>query len=245
MPPTSREGFLNAVRVALGRADDVVAPDYLPLKLRPEDQRQKVVTIEARARARQPQLMERLAGTASRQGWKVRRVTSPEEAVTALTSIAREKGARSAVRSAHAVFQRLPVEAALRGQGVQVTMAALGPRASRERLRAAMAQADMGVTGVDYAIAETGSIVLAPRQGVSRLVSLLPPVHVAIVEAQQIYETLDDLWALRRLAFLEGHGDMGSYQSLISGPSRTADLEQTLVVGVHGPLEAHMVILEG
>ena len=76
------------------------------------------------------------------------------------------------------------------------------------------------------------------------MVSLLPPVHVAIVESNQVYESLDDLFALRRLAFLQGRGDMGSYLSLISGPSRTADIEQTIVVGVHGPVEVHMVILE-
>ena len=72
---------------------------------------------------------------------------------------------------------------------------------------------------------------------------LLPPVHVAIVEPHQVYETLDDLFALRRMAFLEGEGDMGSYLSLISGPSRTGDIEQTIVIGVHGPTEVHMVIL--
>ena len=101
----------------------------------------------------------------------------------------------------------------------------------------------MGMTGVDDASAETGTCVLVPRKGVSRVVSLLPPIHVALVEPHQVYETLDDLFALRRLAFLLGRGDMGSYLSLISGPSRTADIEQTLVVGVHGPMEAHMVIL--
>ena len=67
---------------------------------------------------------------------------------------------------------------------------------------------------------------------------------MAIVERHQVYETLDDLFALRRLAFQEGRGDIGSYMSFISGPSRTADIEQTLVVGVHGPKEVHLVLLD-
>ncbi|MBI4198105.1 MAG: lactate utilization protein [Chloroflexi bacterium] len=238
-----REEFLSAVRTALGGGADAPIPEYLPMMLRPADQRQKVVTIEARARARRSQLIVRLADMAARQGWKAYRAASPEDGMAYVVALAKEKGARSAVRSGHEVFQRLPLDAALRGQGVQVTPVALGPGVTREQLREAMARADLGITGADYAIAETGSVALLPRQGVSRLVSLLPPVHVAIVEAHQVYETLDDLWALRRMAFLEGNGDMGSYLSLISGPSRTADIEQTLVVGVHGPLEAHMVIM--
>ena len=245
MPPTSRDDFLKSLRAALGRTQDASAPDYLPLKLRQEDQRQKVVTVEAKAQARRAELIARLADVASRQGWKVYRAPSAQEAVGYVLGLAREKSARTAVRSAHPVFQRLPVDAALRGQGVQVAVAAAGSQASREQLRETMAAADLGITGVDYVIAETGSAVLAPRQGVSRLASLLPPVHVALVEPHQVYESLDDLWALRRMAFLERNGDMGSYLSLISGPSQTADIEQTLVVGVHGPVEVHMVILEG
>ena len=78
----------------------------------------------------------------------------------------------------------------------------------------------------------------------SRAVSLLPTVHVAIVEARQVYENLDDLFAVCRLAFQDNRYDMGSYMSFISGPSRTADIEQTIVVGVHGPKETHMVLLD-
>lgn len=238
------EDFLSSIRTALRRPPNAPAPEYLPLKLRLEDQRQKVVTIEARAQARRPQLIAKLADVAARQGWKVRRSPTPEDALAYVTALTKEKNAKSVVRSAHSVFQQLPLDAALRGQGVQVSVATASASASREQLRETMAKADIGVTGVDYAIAETGSVVLAPRQGVSRVVSLLPPVHVALVEPQQVYESLDDLFALRRMAFLEGKGNMGSYLSFTSGPSRTADIEQTLVVGVHGPLEAHLVILE-
>ena len=107
-----------------------------------------------------------------------------------------------------------------------------------------MARAQLGITGVDYAVAETGTCVLLPRSGVSRAVSLLPPIHLAIVETNQVYENLDDLFAMRRLVFQDGRGEMGSYMSFISGPSRTADIEQTIVVGVHGPKEAYLLLLD-
>jgi L-lactate dehydrogenase complex protein LldG len=102
----------------------------------------------------------------------------------------------------------------------------------------------MGITGADYAIAETGSVIVLPRKGLSRLVSVVPPVHVAIVRPSDVLGTLDDLFTLRRLEFLTNGGDMGSYLNFITGPSRTADIEQTIVVGVHGPREVHLVLLD-
>ena len=82
-----------------------------------------------------------------------------------------------------------------------------------------------------------------PRAGISRLVSLVPPVHIALVRKQDILNSIDDVFLLRRLDYYN-NGDMGSYLNFITGPSRTADIEQTIVVGVHGPKEAHMVLLD-
>ena len=244
MTGTSRYKFITGVQEALGRRGTSERPDYHRLKTRREIQRQKVVTIEARAQARRTELLERLAQSAFNAGWNVLRAATAEEATEYILSVASEQGAELIVRSAHEVFHRLPIDDTLAKHGARLTVATARDDSQRETLRNDIAQADMGITGVDYAIAETGTCVLVPRQGVSRLVSVLPPVHVAVIEAHQVYETLDDLFALRRLAFMEGQGDMGSYLSLITGPSRTADIEQTLVTGVHGPMVVHMVILE-
>ena len=100
---------------------------------------------------------------------------------------------------------------------------------------------DIGITGVDYAIAETGTCVLIARSGVSRLVSLLPPVHIEVVQRGQVPPSLDELFALRRQDFIDGA--LGSYMSLITGLSRSADIESTLVTGVHGPGEEHVVLV--
>ena len=82
----------------------------------------------------------------------------------------------------------------------------------------------------------------SPGPGVSRAVSLLPPVHVAIVEAGRVLPSLDELFTLRRSDFL--NGTMGSYMNIITGPSRSADIEYTIVKGVHGPGEVHLVLLD-
>ena len=102
--------------------------------------------------------------------------------------------------------------------------------------------ADIGITGVDYAVAETGSCVIFARKDVSRLVSLLPPVHITVVRRDQILPSLDELFTMCRAEFLAS--DYSHYVNIISGPSRSADIEQTLITGMHGPRDAYMIVLD-
>jgi len=99
---------------------------------------------------------------------------------------------------------------------------------------------DVGVTMAQAAIAETGTLVLESEKERHRLVSLLPPVHVAVVRSDDICLTIGD--ALKRL---RGHQkeEMSRAITFITGPSRTADIELTLTVGVHGPKELYVIIL--
>lgn len=200
--------------------------------------------IEQRA----DELMAELEGTAAQAGWSVVRSSTSEEAAGYIAGLARDLEARSVMYSAHPVLAALGLENALAGSVAEVSFAAIGDAddgEERERLRLTLRErlihADLGVTGVDYAIAETGSCVIVAGKGVSRLVSLLPPVHVAVVERGHVLPGLDELFTLRRRDTLAGNP--ASYMNIISGPSRSADIEQTLVTGVHGPREAHMVLV--
>ena len=88
---------------------------------------------------------------------------------------------------------------------------------------------DAGVTDVDYGVAETGTLVIRHRPEHGRLLSLVPFVHVAVVEPRQFVPDLIDLFAA-----LKADGT-GSGVTMISGPSKTADIEMNTVTGVHGP----------
>ncbi len=103
----------------------------------------------------------------------------------------------------------------------------------RERLL----EAPLGVCCVQAAIAETGTLVLGSASERHRLVSLVPPTHIALVRTQDLVWDLDD--AMEQLS----GGSLPPLVSFITGPSRTADIELTLVVGVHGPQEVHVVLL--
>jgi L-lactate dehydrogenase complex protein LldG len=113
-----------------------------------------------------------------------------------------------------------------------------GPDARRQELQR-LAEAGMGLTGADVAIAESGSLVLVCGAGRSRMASLLPPVHVAVVRVADVVPSLDA--CLARLGDLAA---LASHTVVITGPSRTADIEMTLSRGVHGPKQLHVIVVE-
>ena len=99
---------------------------------------------------------------------------------------------------------------------------------------------DVGITGAQAAIAETGTLVLDSAREKHRLASLVPPVHIAIVDASSIFQTLAEA-----LAFIHQNGDISPAVTFITGPSRTADIELTLAIGVHGPQELYVIVNQG
>lgn len=126
---------------------------------------------------------------------------------------------------------------ALAAKGFAIDHQHAGDLTSAAR-RDELATATIGITGADAALAETGSVVLVSGPGRGRLASLLPPVHVAIVERGRFVRSLPDLLVARpELAVA------GSNLVCITGPSRTADIEHTLSRGVHGPKEVHVILV--
>ena len=99
---------------------------------------------------------------------------------------------------------------------------------------------DMGITTAQWAIAETGTLVLESERERHRLASLVPPVHVAIVEAGRIRRTMSEVLELI------ANSDVGLSRTVtfITGPSRTSDIELTLAIGVHGPGELHVIVID-
>jgi len=99
------------------------------------------------------------------------------------------------------------------------------------------ASAELGLTGCDAAIAETGTVALLSGKGKSRAVSLLPPVHVAIVRPADLCASTGEFFRAQALRLAEA-----TSCTFVTGPSRTADIELTLTLGVHGPGRVVVVI---
>jgi L-lactate dehydrogenase complex protein LldG len=105
--------------------------------------------------------------------------------------------------------------------------------------RAANGDDMVGVTGVFCALAETGTLMMCSGPGTPASASLLPETHVAIVPAARIVPHMEDGWDLLRAE----QGSLPRAVNFISGPSRTADIEQTIVLGAHGPYRVHIVVV--
>jgi L-lactate utilization protein LutC len=153
------------------------------------------------------------------------------EAAARVLEIVRSKSARQVLLGVGPVVDQLDLQGQLRQGGVEVA----APGAARE----AQFAAEVGITGVDYLIAETGSIVLLTAPDRPRSFSLLPPVHIAVAERAQLLPDLFDLF--ERHDWLK---TMPSCLTLITGPSKTGDIELRLVTGVHGPGEVHVVLID-
>ena len=117
--------------------------------------------------------------------------------------------------------------------------------AAREHLRQSFINADMGISGANIAIAETGTLVLVTNEGNGRLVTTLPPIHVAVVGVEKIVPSLDEATEVLKLLAPSATGQkLSVYTSFTTGPSRSADIENSLTVGVHGPKEVHIVLVD-
>jgi L-lactate dehydrogenase complex protein LldG len=209
--------------------------------------------LQARLQVQRQQLVARLQEELSAVGGKVVRVQSVAEATQYVTQLALDLEARLIVRWQSDVLDALEIDTSLAQAGIDVHLAA-PPQvdalesetdAKRQEVRERLARAEIGLSGVDYAIAETGTLALSALPGQMRGVSLLPPVHVAVASSEQIVATLADCLTLLQAEGPSLSERLSSCVSFITGPSRTGDIELSLTIGVHGPGEVHLVILDG
>jgi L-lactate dehydrogenase complex protein LldG len=166
-------------------------------------------------------LLARFMAEASALGAEILEADSAASAAEYLRQLAEQKGGE-------VVEARRPLVDAL-GLG--------GPRFHPQGTFPA-ADATLSITQADYGLADTGSLVLFSTEGEGRTLSLLAPVNAVVLLASRILSGLPELFA-REPAIAE----RSSAMVMVTGPSRTADIELTLTIGVHGPGELHIVIL--
>jgi L-lactate dehydrogenase complex protein LldG len=98
---------------------------------------------------------------------------------------------------------------------------------------------EVGITGCEYLVAQTGSALVSSAQGGGRQMNIFPQFHIIIAKTNQLVATLEDAYSLIQEKYTER---LPSQIALVTGPSRTADIEKTLVLGAHGPRELWVMI---
>ena len=158
------------------------------------------------------------------------------EAAQALRGLLEEFGAKSALAWEHPDLDALGLKGLLAEAGVALV--------GQDAPLAERAAADIGITSVAAVLPEAGSVLVCAGRGTPRQTSLLPPVHVALAPAGRSVPTIEDLPAFVR-SRLDADGFPPSAMHLITGPSSTADIEKTVIKGVHGPTVCVILALEG
>lgn len=113
----------------------------------------------------------------------------------------------------------------------------------RKRIRKQIIDSFVGVTSADYCVADSATLVVKTRPGQARAVSLVPSIHIAVIEINQIIADLKELYVLLQHDPDYNHQGITNCLTFISGPSKTADIEAVMVHGAHGPRELHLFVI--
>ncbi|MBX9811290.1 MAG: lactate utilization protein C [Burkholderiales bacterium] len=215
---TSRDNILARIRAAQGRS---IAPG------------------EAEREAVRAHLRAHPQGPRPASDWDL--VTRFRERVLSLASTWHEAGSTGGIPAATAAYLRennLPLRAVCWKEFIDLDWAGSGIE-----VEARNARGDdlVGITGAFCAIAETGTLMMVSGPRTPAAVSLLPETHIAVVSRARIVRGMEDAWQLLRAEFEH----MPRAVNFISGPSRTADIEQTVTLGAHGPYRVHIILTNG
>jgi L-lactate dehydrogenase complex protein LldG len=217
MNNTARERIFNRLTAA-SRASFYV-PRPVPLTIAPKSQSEKVQMLKARQEAVKSQV----------------HVVKKGQWIQALKSIVTARQVKTLV---YAPETPIGKDAAAAYQGSAEP--ALIPYVEEiENFKDTLFRADAGITSTRGGIAETGALILWPDAREPRLLSLVPSIHIAVLDADTIYDTFNQVMEKEAWA-----GNMPTNAILISGPSKTADIELVLAFGVHGPKELVIIIRE-
>jgi L-lactate dehydrogenase complex protein LldG len=141
------------------------------------------------------------------------------------------------------LIESLNLPAALSEQDMPVFFADL-QNTDEESLRRRVIEAYIGITAADFCMADTATLVMRTRPGQARSVSLVPAIHIAVIELNRIIADLKELYALLKWDPQESKAGLTNCMTFISGPSKTADIEATMVHGAHGPREVHVYVIK-
>jgi len=237
MNSNSREEILKRIRGGLHRLsivhgkDENISPSYSSYK----ESQQKLEKLHKEMDERRLLLLDMFMNEITKVSGKAFILKSENEIKDYVIRLVEEHSAKSLAIWESDFLKQINLLEFLEYKGLKFA----SPNRKEE-----MVNADIGITEADFGIADTGTLVLIANEKQPRSVSLIPPIHVAILQSDVILEKMEDVFSILKNS-LDETGSIAKLTScitFITGPSRTGDIELNITLGVHGPKELVVLI---
>ncbi len=258
MDNSRQEAFIGNIRSALGKSSHDLPGETDLCTSQFSDKTQALLDrIRNRSRAERQQLLERFIEMAAPINLNVIVLKDEPTTAAAIADLVKKKDPewgdrKSIVAWRHPLIERLNLADALADQKVPVIVSEIADANpdevsainERNRLRKQVIDSYIGITAADFCMADTASLVMRTRPGQARSVSLVPSIHIAVINLDRIIRDLKELFALLSFDPQVRKEGLTNCMTFISGPSKTADVEATMVHGAHGPREVYVYVIE-
>jgi L-lactate dehydrogenase complex protein LldG len=249
MDTTGQEAFIGKIKSALAKSSGKQSGETDLCTSRFTDDTQAILDrIKNRSQDERQQLLDRFIEMAAPINLNVMVLKDEDSVAAAIADLVRSKDpewgdTKRIVTWQHPLIERLNLPGVLADQKVPVFVTeleaseseGLSEREDRKRLRQQVIDAYIGITAADFCMADTASLVMRTRPGQGRSVSLVPSIHIGVIYLDQIIWDLKELYALLNFDPEVRKEGLTNCMTFISGPSKTADVEATMVHGAHGP----------
>ena len=257
MDNSAQETFIGRIRSALGYAPDERRSVENLCNSQFTDETGAILDrIKNRSTAERQQLLDRLIEMAQPINLQVSVHKNEASTSSAIADLIESKlpewgDQKSVVAWKHPLIDVLNLADALAAQKVPVYLTGPGgfrpedqsAEKTRADIRKQVIDAYVGITSADFCMADTASLVMRTRPGQARAASLVPSIHVAVIYLEQIIFDLKELYALLQWDPEVQKEGLTNCMTFISGPSKTADVEATMVHGAHGPREVYIYVI--
>ena len=250
MTETSQATFIGTIQKALGLERTPARPFAELVQTRPDPTDDRLLAgIAARTGQAQSKLIDELAEVGKPLNLVTLAVPDISTAANAIVEIVAEKqpewgDEKWVVAWNHPLLDRLELDRRLAPFDTRVSFPDTWTGESRiADFQACSARALCGITSADYCVADTATLVMKSRPGEPRNVSLLPSIHIAVIRPNRILANLRELYTLLKWDPAEQAEGLSDCLTFITGPSKTADIEATLVHGAHGPRELYIIVV--
>ncbi len=248
MSTANQEEFINRIKLALGKpfSESRQKVDLFSREMSAETSA-ILEGIKNRTAEERKELLETLIEAAGPIHLTVRTCVDINAVTDAIAEVVRDKDPewgdkKRVVAWQHPLIESLNLPDALSEQGVPVFYTDL-QKTDEASLRQGIIDSYIGITSADFCMADTATLVMRTRPGQARSVSLVPAIHIAVVELNRIIADLKELYALLKWDPQESKEGVTNCMTFISGPSKTADIEATMVHGAHGPREVYIFVI--